>query len=125
MRIKASKPGGTWRDWPDHLLLDCHTRSSGKTYPSVYGRMEWDKPSPTITTQFFGYGNGRFGHPTQNRALTLREGALLQGFPKSYRFVRKHEDIIMKKIGKLIGNAVPVTLARVIGKSIRQHTKCG
>jgi hypothetical protein len=43
--------------------------------------MSWDAPSPTITTQFFGFGNGRFGHPEQDRALSLREGALLQGLP--------------------------------------------
>ena len=80
-RIRRSKPGGTWRDWPKELIADCHCARSGKTYPSVYGRMEWNKPSPTITTQFFGFGNGRFGHPEQHRALSLREGAILQSFP--------------------------------------------
>lgn len=51
--------------------------------------MIWDEPSPTITTQFYGYGNGRFGHPEQNRAISLREGALLQSFPKNYTFIKK------------------------------------
>src|SRR5690606_23057783 len=60
-RIRASMPGGTWRDWPEHLRAECHRRSTGKTYPSVYGRMEWDAPAPTLTTQFYGFGNGRFG----------------------------------------------------------------
>jgi DNA (cytosine-5)-methyltransferase 1 len=66
-RIRASKPGGTWRDWSEDLIAKCHVKKSGKTYPGVYGRMEWDKPSPTITTQCFGFGNGRFGHPDQDR----------------------------------------------------------
>jgi DNA (cytosine-5)-methyltransferase 1 len=86
-RIKQSVPGGTWNDWDPALVADCHKKSTGKTYPAVYGRMEWDKPAPTITTQFFGFGNGRFGHPEQNRAITLREGAILQSFPKSYKSV--------------------------------------
>lgn len=68
-RIKASVPGGTWKDWPEELLPDCYRRSSGKTYCSVYGRMSWNKPSPTLTTQFYSCGTGRFGHPEQNRAL--------------------------------------------------------
>ena len=68
-RIRASKPGGTWRDWPKNIRAKCHVRKSGATYPSVYGRMEWDSPSPTITTQCFGFGNGRFGHPEQDRAI--------------------------------------------------------
>ncbi len=80
-RIRASRPGGTWRDWPRHLRADCHKEKTGKTYRSVYGRMEWDKPSPTITTQFYGFGNGRFGHPEQDRGISLREGAILQSFP--------------------------------------------
>ena len=93
-RIKASKPGGTWRDWDRSLIAKCHRKQSGETYPSVYGRMEWDAPAPTITTQCFGYGNGRFGHPEQNRAITLREAAILQTFPASYKFLRKGEKVI-------------------------------
>ena len=100
---KADGPGGTWRDWPRKLVADCHKSKTGKTYPSVYGRMEWDKPSPTITTQFFGFGNGRFGHPEQHRAISLREGAILQSFPKRYQFVEKGGDYCFKAIGRLIG----------------------
>ena len=85
-RIKQSKQGGTWRDWDKSLLPQCYKKQSGETFISVYGRMSWDKPSPTITTQFFCYGTGRFGHPEQNRALSLREGALLQTFPENYAF---------------------------------------
>jgi DNA (cytosine-5)-methyltransferase 1 len=62
-RIRASLPGGSWRDWPEALRAECHVRGAGNTYPSVSGRMEWTKPAPTITTQAFGFGNGRFGHP--------------------------------------------------------------
>lgn len=120
-RIKASKPGGTWRDWPRELVADCHKKSSGKTYPSVYGRMTWDNPAPTMTTQFFGFGNGRFGHPEQDRAISLREGAILQSFPPDYEFARPGEQVCQKSIGRLIGNAVPVNLGEVIGASLLSH----
>lgn len=122
-RIKSSKQGGTWRDWDKKLVAKCHRKSSGKTYPSVYGRMSWDQPSPTITTQFFGFGNGRFGHPVQHRAISIREGAILQSFPKGYKFTKKGEEIQLKHLGRLIGNAVPVRLGEVIGKSIKLHIK--
>ncbi len=120
-RIRRSKPGGCWRDWPARLVAECHRAKSGETYPGVYGRMEWDSPSPTITTQFFGYGNGRFGHPAQNRALSLREGAILQSFPNDYTFVAPSSTMSFAKLGQLIGNAVPVRLGEVIGKAIATH----
>lgn len=122
-RITVSKPGGTWRDWPKELIADCHKKRSGKTYPGVYGRMTWDEPAPTLTTQFYGFGNGRFGHPTQRRGLSLREGALLQGFPKDYSFIPEDQPIQFKALGRMIGNAVPVDLGRVIGQSIIEHVK--
>lgn len=122
-RIRHSKPGGTWRDWPQHLVATCHTKSSGKKYPAVYGRMRYDEPAPTLTTQFYGFGSGRFGHPTQARGLSLREGALLQGFPKHYAFVPDDRPIQFKALGRMIGNAVPVDLGRVIGESIIEHVK--
>jgi DNA (cytosine-5)-methyltransferase 1 len=120
-RIRASRPGGTWRDWPKHLISGCHRRKTGSTYPSVYGRMSWDEPAPTLTTQFYNFGGGRFGHPKQDRAITLREGAILQGFPEDYLFVEQGEPVCFKTIGRLIGNAVPVTLGRVIARSILRH----
>ena len=120
-RIRASKPGGTWRDWDETLRATCHRKKSGKTYPSVYGRMTWDDPSPTITTQYYGFGNGRFGHPEQDRAISLREGAILQSFPETYQFAPEDGPIYCKRIGRLIGNAVPVKLATAIGKSIVLH----
>ena len=120
-RIQASKPGGTWRDWPQGLRAKCHVRETGATYPSVYGRMEWDAPSPTITTQCFGYGNGRFGHPEQDRAISLREAAMLQGFPGNYSFLAPGERAIFSTHGRLIGNAVPVPLGEYIGHALIEH----
>ena len=121
LRIRSSVQGGTWRDWDDSLKLECHKKDSGKTYMSIYGRMCWDEPSPTITTQFYGYGNGRFGHPEQDRAITLREGALLQSFPLDYDFIDPAAGFNRRKIGTHIGNAVPVELGRAIGISIKNH----
>ena len=120
-RIRNSTPGGTWRDWDDDLRAACHSRDSGGTYPSVYGRMEWDRPGPTVTTQFHGFGNGRFGHPVQDRAISLREGALLQTFPEDYSFVPDGEDVRIAPVARLIGNAVPVRIGEAIGKSIVAH----
>ncbi len=120
-RIQQSKPGGTWRDWPEHLVAECHTKVTGKKYPAVYGRMKYDEPAPTLTTQFYGFGSGRFGHPTQARGISLREGALLQGFPKDYSFLADDEPIRIRALGRMIGNAVPVNLGRAIGQSIVEH----
>lgn len=122
-RISQSVQGGTWRDWEESLRLKCHKKSSGKSYPSVYGRMHWDEPSPTITTQFYGYGNGRFGHPEQNRALSLREGLILQSFPRDYVLVEENSQLTKRELGTHIGNAVPVELGRAIGLSIQQHLR--
>ena len=122
-RIKASRPGGTWRDWPSELQAACHRKVTGATYPSVYGRMEWDRPAPTITTQCFGYGNGRFGHPEQNRAISLREAAMLQTFPATYKFAPAGASIRFNKMGRLIGNAVPVRLGEVIARSLVIHVQ--
>lgn len=120
-RIMQSKQGGTWRDWDENLKLICHKKESGLSYASVYGRMEWDKPSPTITTQFFGYGNGRFGHPEQDRAISLREGAILQSFPPDYIFYDPSNTTSRREIAAHIGNAVPVMLGQAIGISIKKH----
>lgn len=122
-RIKASLPNGTWEDWDKSLRLECHKKESGKTYKSVYGRMSWNEPSPTITTQFYNYGTGRFGHPEQDRALTIREASILQSFPAKYKFVEKNKEVSITKIGTHIGNAVPVNLGFAIGKSILKHIR--
>lgn len=120
-RIKASKPHGTWLDWSEDLQLECHKKKTGRTYKAVYGRMAWDEPSSTITTQFYNYGTGRFGHPTQNRALTMREAAILQTFPEDFEFYESEKDILLKRLSAHIGNAVPIKLGVVIGKSILAH----
>lgn len=120
-RIRHSKPGGTWRDWPEHLRAKCHSKKTGETYPAVYGRMNWDEPAPTITTQFYGYGNGRFGHPEQDRAISIREAALLQSFPENYAFVSSPREVTFRRLGILIGNAVPPKLGEAIGQAILNH----
>lgn len=122
-RIRASRPGGTWREWPKDLRAKCHQKESGKTYSSVYGRMSWDEPSPTMTTQCFGFGNGRFGHPEQNRGISLREAALLQTFPATYEFVPPSKPVQMKNVGRLIGNAVPVKLGEIIASVFVDHAR--
>lgn len=122
-RIRASRPGGTWRDWPEELRCPCHKKASGASYQSVYGRMCWDQPSPTMTTQFVNFGTGRFGHPEQDRALTLREAAILQSFPANYQFVAPGDEIEITPIARMIGNAVPVVIGELIGRSIFAHLK--
>jgi len=85
--------------------------------------MNWAEPSPTITTQCFGFGNGRFGHPEQDRAISLREAAMLQGFPQNYSFLPDDEPVSFATLGRLIGNAVPVTLGKVIGEVLVEHVE--
>lgn len=120
-RIRASIPGGTWKDWPEELRCECHKKESGQSYSSVYGRMTWEQIGPTITTQFYSYGTGRYGHPEQDRALSLREGALLQTFPHNYNFINPDAEFVFGDIARHIGNAVPVRLGEVIGISILNH----
>jgi DNA (cytosine-5)-methyltransferase 1 len=83
--------------------------------------MSWNMPSPTITTQCTGLGNGRFGHPSQDRAITPREAALLQTFPLSYKFFEDESAISIIKASRYVGNAVPPMLGEVVAESILQH----
>jgi DNA (cytosine-5)-methyltransferase 1 len=135
-RINISEPGRTWEQWVEKeredLLNKCHKRESGRSFTHQYGRMKWDDPAPTITTQFFNYGAGRFGHPEYvddnheqnvNRALSLREGALLQTFPEGYEFTENPEEDSLERIGRHIGNAVPPKLAEFIGGASIDHIK--
>jgi DNA (cytosine-5)-methyltransferase 1 len=121
IRIKNTPAGGSWLDWDDDLILECHKKTTGKTYKSIYGRMKWDDFAPTITTEFHGYGSGRFGHPDQDRAISYREAALLQTFPKYYKILKPNSLFIGETIAKQIGNAVPFELGRVIARSIKRH----
>ena len=122
-RIRASRPGGTWHDWPEELRSPCHRRDSGQGFTNVYARMSWDEPSPTLTTYYCNFGAGRFGHPEQPRAISIREGAILQGFPDDYAFVAPGAAISFATLGKLIGNAVPPPLGEMIGRTFVDHVK--
>ena len=124
-RIAATpKNGGNARSWTNDLVLECYKKDSGQTYMStVYGRMRWNKPAPTMTTQCTGLGNGRFGHPDQNRAISLREAALIQTFPNNYVFSDPNKNMVTVDLARFIGNAVPVRLGEVIGKSIVRHIR--
>jgi DNA (cytosine-5)-methyltransferase 1 len=109
------KNGGNRLDWKDKkgFQLNCYASGEKKFYDS-YGRMWWDRPAPTITTKFLSISNGRFGHPDEDRAISLREGATLQTFPKTYKFFGKS----MASIAKMIGNAVPPEFGKLVGAQI-------
>lgn len=115
-RIRHSKQGGSWKDWPAHLRSPCH---DGSYYPAPYGRMEWSAIAPTITTQFCYYSTGRFGHPEQDRTISIREGALLQTFPCDYKLVDEENPLTVREMARQIGNAVPVELGRAIGSAFQ------
>lgn len=120
-RLRHTPYGGSWKDWPEQLQLRCHKTDEGRTFGSVYGRMVWEKPAPTMTTQCTGLGNGRFGHPTQDRAISIREAALIQTFPKIYKFFADEEYVAIAKASRYIGNAVPPKLGEIIAESIKCH----
>ena len=122
-RIKATPYGGSWRDWPDELKLECHKKKTGQSFASVYGRMKWDEPAPTMTTQCTGIGNGRFGHPDQDRAISAREAALFQTFPFTYKFFDDNENVSLTKVSRYIGNAVPPRLGEIVAESIKKHIR--
>lgn len=118
-RLKKTKhDGGSRLDWADdsELQLKCFI-GKDDSFKDSYGRMWWNKPAPTITTKFFSISNGRFGHPDEDRAISLREGATLQTFPKDYVF--KSNSIATT--ARLIGNAVPCEYAKRLGLLIRQN----
>src|SRR3989344_3604178 len=111
----TNKDGGDRSAWQNktEYQLACYASGEKKFY-DTYGRMWWDKPAPTITTKFFSISNGRFAHPEENRAISLREGATLQTFPKTYKFIGTS----VASIAKMIGNAVPPSFATIIGRQI-------
>ncbi len=113
-RLRHTPPdGGGRRDWPEELLLDCH-RNGYMGHTDVYGRMYWDSPAPTLTGRCNSISNGRYGHPEQDRAISLREAACLQSFPDDYEFFGSNKQIALQ-----IGNAVPVALAEALGTHLR------
>jgi DNA (cytosine-5)-methyltransferase 1 len=113
-RIAATPEGGGRDAWPKSLWLDCHKKFDGHT--DVYGRLAWDRPASGLTTRCISYSNGRFGHPEQNRAISIREAACLQTFPRKYRFAGSHESK-----ARQVGNAVPPLMAKVIGLAYLKH----
>lgn len=116
-RIRATPEGGDRRDWPRHLWPDCHRGGFGG-HTDVYGRLSWDKKAPALTTKCISYSNGRFGHPDQDRALSVREAARLQTFPTEFRFFGS-----LASQARQIGNAVPVALARRFGHHLMEHVE--
>lgn len=107
-RIRSIPPdGGSRSALPDRLVLDCHRTSNG--FKDVYGRMAWDQPAPTITTGCFNPSKGRYLHPKEHRAITMREAALLQSFPMGYQFPAEYGKV---KVATMIGNALPPMFIR-------------
>ena len=115
-RIRATPEGGGHKDWPERLRLDCHKKFGG--YSDVYGRMSWDRPASGLTTRCISYSNGRFGHPEQDRAISIREAACLQTFPRQFPFKGG-----LVSMSRQIGNAVPVQLTRIVGEHVTHHLK--
>ena len=122
-RLQLTKEGEARTNWSryDKLLIDAYRGKPVNFYRENYGRMSWDKPAPTITTRFYSISCGRFAHPQQNRAISLREGARLQTFLKTYKFKTK----TYQATAKLIGNAVPPKLAKYLGKALVSAAKNG
>ncbi|GHV65455.1 cytosine-specific methyltransferase [Bacteroidia bacterium] len=121
-RLKLTeKDGGTRLAYADsELAPKCH-KNKQDGFKDTYGRMWWDRPSPTITTRFISISNGRFGHPEEDRAISLREGATLQTFPKNYVFKTNS----IGAAAKMIGNAVPPEYAKRVGLSIINNSSNG
>jgi DNA (cytosine-5)-methyltransferase 1 len=112
-RIRATPPdGGDRRQWGEELKLSCHT-SGYEGHTDVYGRMRWDAPAPTLTGRCNSLSNGRYGHPEQDRAISLREAASLQTFPDSYIFHGSNQSV-----ARQIGNAVPVLFAQALANHL-------
>ena len=117
-RIKATPPEGSRADWPKELRLSCHTKAGYTGHTDVYGRMKWDRPATGLTTRCISLSNGRYGHPEQHRAISIREAATLQTFPDDFTFIGA-----MNSQARQIGNAVPVLLAEVFGRHIAEHAR--
>lgn len=113
-RIQATTEGGGHRDWPKSLRLECHKKTVG--YTDVYGRMSWDRPASGLTTRCISYSNGRFGHPQQDRAISVREAACLQTFPMDFHLCGN-----LNSMARQIGNAVPSLLTTLVGQHVARH----
>jgi DNA (cytosine-5)-methyltransferase 1 len=115
-RLKMTPPdGGNRLSWSSNEELQIQAYKNKDSYfTDVYGRLYWDKPSPTITTKFMSISNGRFAHPEENRGLSFREGACLQTFPHEFKFVTAS----LTDAARIVGNAVPPKLAKIFGEAI-------
>ena len=111
-RIRSTPEGGGRLDWPDELCLKCHRKHMGHT--DVYGRLAYDRMAATLTTRCVSYSNGRYGHPREDRAISIREAACLQTFPRNFHFCGN-----IAERARQIGNAVPPLLARTIAQVFR------
>lgn len=116
LRLKHTPEGGDRRDWPKHLLLDCHKKKTG--YTDTYGRLSWSEPAKTLTTKCISISNGRFAHPEQDRGLSVREAAALQSFPNDFEFVGT-----ISQTARQVGNAVPVAFAECLGRQLLNSNK--
>lgn len=118
-RLRLIPPGKGFESLPVDLRVDCHKQGAARIgHRNVYGRLDPDAPSATITARFDSFTRGMFAHPTEDRNITLREGALLQTFPSDFRFEGTQEEI-----AALIGNAVPPLLAEVMGGAVADHLR--
>jgi DNA (cytosine-5)-methyltransferase 1 len=117
-RIKATpKNGGSRRDLPKRFELKCH-KTKGVGFNDVYGRLSWDDYSTTITGGCLNPSKGRFLHPVKNRSITAREAALLQTFPRKYKFPKT---ITKTSISLLIGNALPPKFSHIQSANVMSH----
>jgi DNA (cytosine-5)-methyltransferase 1 len=117
-RIRAVRPGKNWWSLPAELRPDCH-KGEYRGFGNVYGRMRWGNVSPTITGGCTTLSKGRFGHPSANRTISVREAALLQTFPKDYLIDTPHMDAACN----IIGNALPCQFAEILAKQCARYVR--
>jgi DNA (cytosine-5)-methyltransferase 1 len=116
-RIRATPEGGSRIDWPEDLHLECH-KNGHKGHSDVYGRMRKHAPASGLTTRCISLSNGRFGHPTQDRAISVREAACLQTFPLDFELRGS-----LSSMARQVGNAVPVLLSQRFGRRFIEHAR--
>ena len=117
-RLRLAKAGKTWQQIPECFRPNCH-RDGYRGFTNVYGRMEWDRPAPTITGGCTTLSKGRFGHPDADRTISVREAALLQTFPQDYRL----DSPYMDHVCNIIGNALPCDFAEAIARQCARQLR--
>ena len=118
-RLRHAKAGEIWKSIPESVRPKCH-QNGYDGFTNVYGRMQWDEPSVTITAGCTTLSKGRFGHPEKDRTISLREAALLQTFPLDYHFDTNH----FERACEIVGNALPCHFATVVAKQVSGHSAC-